>query len=937
MTIKRQQPDRQKKVPPQALPENQTPPTPADAEPGPDDVFSAILEFATAPTQATGREEPHKAPTTRRMSGAEPPAAFRIPARRPASRRIRLSSLQKMLLLAIAIIGTVFVYAMLGHLKQGARTDFTSPPQPSQAAAEPPQPSQAVSEPPQPSQAASEPPPQPSRAASEPPPQPSHAASELPPQKTVDRVAPPVPVASQEPVPPRRQAAPRPQATATASREVPRATLRAGILPGPEPLSLQLADKLYGRRDFEHALAMYEKLADRLPATEENQPLHDLLLLRRALCHKNAGNPGQADGMFRTVSLSRLPVLRALARYHQSVILLERQRYLEAVTQAWQTIGLIEVIDYDKKWTAAVQQQCRLLVAEAMTRHVLSLRDADSDVPADLWTRHPDVEPFLEMEEPQLRVVLLAGAQKLEEAMLSPQIRTVPSPGALPRWSVICNGAPLEELLARFAARAGLNVRWADAGPSGSGPARDAAGSEDNLRRRPVYLYLASASAQEVATTAAGGVGLLARMDEKGTVLVLDPASYASLADHTKLLAEESTTLWRRTLLMDNDEQLAAHSHFALGLLHAAREQFDQAIAEYKLVANQFPKHSLAPHGLLYSGKLKVRLRDYVGAHQDLKQLVELYPEQPLSDQACLYLADATMKAGLYEEATGLYHKVYNLGLSTESQTQAALGAGYCFRETGRYEETANWLNRYVTLARDQNRPEFCAACLALGKAYLALHKPQQAQAALNLALQGELSRPQHIETVGALAKTYIEQGSFLDALRILEEASGWQLSQRESVELLLLRVQVLRSIGLVDKAITLLADKSPYLPDAELKGKVAVELGRCYRETGALELARKTLSEAFKTVEAGPLSQEIGGELAGTCLRLGQPVQAISICTQLLEHAGPADRPALLSLLAEAYRRQQKYEQAVAVLLDRHAGIIDPNNMGLRMDTTTR
>ncbi len=41
-----------------------------------------------------------------------------------------------------------------------------------------------------------------------------------------------------------------------------------------------------------------------------------------------------ADSMFRTVSLSRLPLLRALARYHQSSTLIEREQCAVVAGQA---------------------------------------------------------------------------------------------------------------------------------------------------------------------------------------------------------------------------------------------------------------------------------------------------------------------------------------------------------------------------------------------------------------------------------------------------------------------------------------------------------------------------------------------------------------------------------------------------------------------------
>jgi len=687
-------------------------------------------------------------------------------------------------------------------------------------------------------------------------------------------------------------------------------------LPRPKPLSLQVAEKFYVAGDYENALLTYMKLHRRLSGAEENQPLREFLLFRMALCSKNSGDIKQADSMFRTVALSRLPALRALARYYQSTTLLTRERYLEAATRAYQTVALIEVVDYDTKWASAVQQECYFLVAEALSRYLLSLRDADTDVPPCLWSAHPDIDPFLNLDEPQLKVFLNSGHQKLDEALLSPQIRNVTRQGSTVHWSVVCNGASVDELLARFASNAKLNIRWLNNGHRGL--------DEETARRRPVYLYLTSSTAYEVVTVAAGSAGLLARMDEKGNISLLDPSFYSSLSDHTKLLVAESISLWQALFLTSKDDKHAPHGHFALGLLHTLHERLDEAIAEYKLVANRSSRHALAPYGLLHSGRLKVRLRDYVGAHEDLKQLVELYSDSELADRACLDLADASMKAGLYDEATDLYRKVFQLGLSIESQTESALGAGQAFYETQDYQAAAEWLNRYVTLARDQNRREFHSACLLLGKAYLALSNPQQAHAALNLALAGELSRRQYVETIATLVKTYMQQQLFVEALNILEGTQAWQLSQQETVELLLLRAQALRSIGLTDRAITLLAEKGAFLPSPDLKAAVALELARCYVAKGEFESARETLSKTFTLVKPGPLARQLGRDLAQICLRLNQPRQAIAVCSQLLEDTEPGpDRELLLKLETDAYRLQQQYGRAVATFLEQHSNSV--------------
>lgn len=830
MAIRRQQPNRKKKIQAGAPFDEELFATPA-SEPEYGDIFASLLNFASEP---------------------EPPL-FEVPPEGPSgSTRPRLlqgfSNLQRTLLLSIVLVVAALAYALLGRAQSSTRSNGDGTPK-------------------------------------------QYMRHQ---QAYTDALIQP-PLQS-----------PAPQAPASQASTAPLTIRRTGIMPSPEPLSLQIADKLYLASDFSSALATYDKLYQRVPPTDNQQPLRDFLLLRMALCNKNTGNIQESDSMFRTVSLSRLPLLRALARYHQSSILIERERYLEAVTKAYQTIALIEVVDYDKKWVQAVQRQCYFVVAEALTRSLLSLRDADADLPPELWGNHPDIDPFVHLDQPQLKVFLASGSEKLDTALLSPQIRPATNEG---HWSVICNGASIEELLSRFATNASYNIQWIDNGPG--------VFDEEIVRRRPVYLYLESATVQQVMMIAAGSVGLLARMDTAGNVRIEDISSYASLADHTTLLADESVSLWRRFLLTAEDDQRVPSGHFALGLLHAVRDRQAEAIAEYKLVANRFSKAPLAPHALLRSGRLKVALRDYAGAQKDLKQLVEIYPDTELADRAGLYLADATMNAGLYKEATSLYRKVYNLGLSRESQVASALGAGRCFYETQKYEDAARWLNRYVTLAQNQNRREFHVACLLLGKTYLALDKPQQAHAALNQAIKGDLSRQQHVESVATLVKAYIQQGQLLEALNILEGTEAWQLSQQETIELLVLRARVLRSIGLGEKATAILDEKAQFLPSSELKAKVALELTACYRDSRQFEAARKVLSDTFALIEPGPLAQQIGCELARICLQIGQATQAVSVCTQLLEHAAGTERKEIQTLLAQAYREQKDYGRAVATLLD--------------------
>jgi len=688
------------------------------------------------------------------------------------------------------------------------------------------------------------------------------------------------------------------------------------LFPQTQPLSLKVARNFYLQKEYGKAYTAYNQLHQSLPETSEVELLRDFLQFKMALCLKKAGNSDQADRLFRTLSQSGSPVIRMVANYNLSFIEVQKKQYLKVRTRAYQMIALVEAVDFDKDWATVLQRDCHFLVAESMTRNILSLCDADTDLPSRLWSSPVEVDPFINLDETQLRVLLNSGSKQLKEGLLSPLIQKLEHQDLPPCWSVVAYGASVEELLARFAANAGLDISWVPHKET------DAESAGDAIRKRPVSLYLPTATAQQAIEVAAGHVGLLAHLDEKGLVKIFNPADYSSLSEHIHFLIQDTISLWRKFLLTFHNDQHIPNAHFALALLHAQEGQLTNAIAEYKLVANQFSQTSLAPYALLNSSKLKANLHDYSGAREDLTQLVEQYPDIEFYGQACLNLADATKKAGVLNDAERLYRKVYNLGLSLESQIASALGAGRCSYEAQDYENAVKWLTQYLKLAKDRTGTDFYFAYFLLGKTNLALGKPQQASLAFQFALSGPagcLTREKYVETVSALVETQIQLEHFVEALVLLENIHTWQFSKKESIEILLLKSKVLRFMDLPDKAIAVLGDIAEYLPNSQLKTRVSFELVSCYIAKGDLEFAHKKLAEILISAAPGPLAHEIALELAQVCLKLGQDSQTVTVCLQLLDSDVSARiKQKALKVLAAAYNRQKKFDDAALALFGR-------------------
>jgi len=712
------------------------------------------------------------------------------------------------------------------------------------------------------------------------------------------------------------------------------------VLSPSQPVSLKVAQDFFLNQDYPNAYVVYNQLYQSLTASQEQQLLRDFLQLQMALCMQKAvrqsGQSAAADAadqayqLFRKVSQSRCPVVRAVANYHLSLIEVEKKQYLKAQIRAYQTIALIDAVDLDRNWVLSLQRDCQFLAAECLTRYVLSLCDADKNLPEDLWSNFSiQKEPFNNLNESQLRALLDTGSKKLSEGLLGPQIKKLKYKTDIPRWSVICCGAPIEELLARFASNADLDVSWIPTKTSGLQETADTVQNsflqDDEKwdpRKRPVSLYLPDTTTQQFITVAAGCVGLLARLDDNsGTpaVKIIDPAKYSSLSNHISSLSKEALCLWQRFLLTFQDDKRIANVHFAMGLLYAQQGQIAEATAEYKLVANRFWQSSSAPFALLHSSRLKADIHDYLGAREDLKQLIEQYHDSEIANQACLHLADVTMKAGFETEAELFYRKVYNLGLSYESQSAAAMGAARCLYEKKDYENSAKWLNLYINLAKDSKSSDLYLAYLLLGKTYMALGKTQQSCEALRCALAGELPKEEYVETISALVNGYMEQEDFVAAFDLLENAHSATFSEKESTEILLLRSKLMRTMGLVDKAIAAIGDKEEFTSDSQLKAKISFELSKCHIAKGNLEQAHKNLTEILTCVEAGPLAHEIAIELADVCLKIGQNAQTISVCQQVL-NLGPSAQieQKAMNIMATAYKRQKNYDKAASALLGR-------------------
>jgi len=679
-----------------------------------------------------------------------------------------------------------------------------------------------------------------------------------------------------------------------------------------QPYSLKVAQDYYSKNDYKTAFSVYSNLYNAMPVNEEL--LKDYFYLKMGLCLKNMLDYEEASHHLMLISESRSPVVRTIANYHLSLIEIKRKRYLRARTRAYKTLALIKAINFNDDWSLSFECDCNFLAAECLTRHILTLCNIGNNMPEDLWGGHERFsDPFEKMEESELREFLSSGTEHLNEGLLAPVIKELDEKTIYPRWSLVSYGAPFEELLSKYATSANIDIKW--------NLEEDSKGKSDTyiIKQKPVSVYLPTATSEQIGVIAAGCAELMANQEEnqgKNILTVCNPENYSSLNEHIDMLGKHAISLWQQFMLTFHSDQRLGNVHFAMGLLQSQIEQKDNAIAEYKLVANRFSQISIAPYALYKSSELKANLRNYKGAREDLKQLIEQYPDTQIYGQAYLLYAEVTKKAGLNAEAAQLFCRLYNFGLSSKTKMASAFGAADCFYQSREYEDAEIWLTRYIDLARGNKNNEVYLAYYLLGKTSLELGKYEQACEAFRFAITEQNTREQYIEAIRALVQGHIDQNNYIEALDTLENARSVALSQEQFVEILILRSRIYRMLGVTETAIDILRNRTDYLLESQLNAKISYELAICYIANGNLDLARKNLSDVLRLSEPGQFANEATIQLADVCLQIGQISQTVSLCDQLLEKNLPVTlKRKTQKLLAKAYNKEEKYEKAVLAL----------------------
>ncbi len=675
---------------------------------------------------------------------------------------------------------------------------------------------------------------------------------------------------------------------------------------GNKSFSLYLAEELFNSKKFKDAQYVYTKLLANFPPDLSKGTIKDYLNFRIAQCAEAQGKADEAYEKYRSLLNSESPVIKTAVNYRLSIYQMQRRNYNKARTRAYSAKALYRALNLKKEMQQEFRENCDFLITSSLTKQILALNDADQDMPVKFWINPGEFRIFKSVTSDNISKKIETGIDKVRHAFLGPKIEKLNTIGDIDYYKTVSNQASIEEILARLSAKTNKELIW-----------QFGKNDERPQSKRTVSVFMPKADEKDIADVSAGAAGLMAILENDQRIKVYNPLNYESLTEHLKILTKKAISSLHRFMVSYPESEKIAKINFALGLLYDQNGKDMEAVARYHMIAKKYHRNDLAPYALLNSSKIKAKIKDHKGAEEDLRILVEQYPDIDIAGRATLNLAEESKNAGMHNEAARLFKKVYFLESSKEMQKRSSYGAGVSFYELQKYDKACNWLGKYLKIAEDNTEQDFYNANFIMGKCFMELGKPAKACRVFEKAMNGNLAKDEYFKTLVELVNSNIQRNDFLKAWDTLQSVNNTGFSIQKTVGLVCLKARVLRKMGLNEKAVFMIKEKEDYVNNYSLKGYLLYQKALCLFESAMVEEGEKILDELFNRLERSDLRYDTGIKLAELNLEKENSEKTETICKNILDgHLAEDQKIKALKLLARSYKKQKMFDKAAVTIL---------------------
>ncbi len=256
-------------------------------------------------------------------------------------------------------------------------------------------------------------------------------------------------------------------------------------------------------------------------------------------------------------------------------------------------------------------------------------------------------------------------------------------------------------------------------------------------------------------------------------------ATYWTAEAHYQMQLYEEAIKWYELVLRKFPKSAEApYALYSLGLIARDLKRHEEALKYFERCIAEFPESDVAPQCQWLIGECLFDLKRYDEARAAYERVIKRYPKSNEVADALLGLAWVEFEQGRYEEAAKLFGEVAERYPKTQAAMEAIVREADCHFNMKRYEQA---LEIYRKVAEDRAHPFADHAIYWSGQCLLRMKQPQAAATQFLLLIRTMPKSPYVARAYIALGEAYMAMERYDEAAKSLEAALEHAKDGREA------------------------------------------------------------------------------------------------------------------------------------------------------------
>lgn len=308
---------------------------------------------------------------------------------------------------------------------------------------------------------------------------------------------------------------------------------------------------------------------------------------------------------------------------------------------------------------------------------------------------------------------------------------------------------------------------------------------------------------------------------------------------------EKGARVYQKAQIKYPNDQRVVKAYFELGNYYYDLSFHFLALQEYKFIAERHKGCPLAKEALFKMGRCYDKLKDPESARRVYFQFMYSYPKDPFVDDALLSIGDSLTEQGLYYRAIDVYDRVIREFPNEDTAAMAQFNTAKTYVKMGNYR---NAIQSFL-LAREKCHSDQIRSAIEyqIGNCLYLLDEYQDAGNVLGNLLANE-QEGEFIENASfLLGDCFYKQNNYLAAFQIFRKAIDVYPQSSKVPHGIYWMGKSLNAMNMKESAIKVFREGIQAYPDDDYASKMALEVGRCYFDTGDYWLAYNAFDSFVK------------------------------------------------------------------------------------------